>query len=233
MKRFIAAFATASLVALCSACAVAPVLTAEPQTPQSAPASGETKPVQFSRLATKLPLGESIGQLQYGWACFPGRQLGWRGGRLNITDEELKDTFRKEFEAQRYRVVGDPYALFGDPAAAEAEIVVGGVADKVEIKACFPFSGSPNVDIGNTSTLKGGAYMRIAWQVYSRRDGKVVYQTTTEGSFRSEELLSGGLALVLRNAFAANVRHLLADRGFRELLVPTPTPNEKAPGAAT
>ena len=136
---------------------------------------------------------------------------------MNITDEELIDAFRRELENNNYRVAGDPYALFGDPEAAQVDILVGGVIGAVDIKACFPFSGSPNVNIGNTSTLKGGAFMRIAWQIYSRAEGKVVYETTTEGSYTTEEAISGGLPVLLRNAFAANVRNLLADPGFYAL----------------
>jgi len=174
--------------------------------------------VQFSRIVTKLPLGEQIGQYQYGWGCLPGAVIGWRGGRLNVTDEELVETFRKELQTRNWPVVGDPYALFGDPASSGAEILVAGLVDKVDIRVCFPFSGSPNIDIGNTGTLKGGVFMQVSWQLYSRGANKVVYETTTQGSYRTEETVAGGLPVFLRNAFAANVRNLLADPGFYALV---------------
>lgn len=212
------------LIAACAlcGCAVKPVPIVESKAPHVIPLGSDVNPIEFRRIVTKIPLGEQIGQYQFGWWCSLGASINWRGGRLNITDEELTETFRKELEGNNYPVVGDPYALFGDPSAWKAEILVAGLVNKVELKVCFPFSGSPNVDIGNTSTLKGGAYMRVAWQLYSRAVGKVVYETTTEGSYTTEETVSGGIPLFLRNAFAANVRNLLADPGFHSLVLKTP-----------
>ncbi|HXJ51914.1 MAG TPA: hypothetical protein VNH16_11005 [Burkholderiales bacterium] len=206
------------LMGVLCGCAVAPVQVAESNTPRAIPQGVEATPVQFSRIVTKLPLGEQIGQYQYGWGCLPGAVIGWRGGRLNVTDEELVETFRKELQTRNWPVVGDPYALFGDPASSGAEILVAGLVDKVDIRVCFPFSGSPNIDIGNTGTLKGGVFMQVSWQLYSRGANKVVYETTTQGSYRTEETVAGGLPVFLRNAFAANVRNLLADPGFYALV---------------
>ncbi len=195
-------------------CAVAPVQIAENKTPQAIPLGVSTKPVQFWKFVTKLPLGEQIGQFQYGWGCMPGSTIDWRGGRLNITNEELMETFKKELESNNYSVSGDPYALFDDPTSLKADILVAGQANKVDIKVCFPYSGSPNIDIGNTGTFKGGVFMRVTWQLYSKLAEKVIYEATTEGSYKTDETISGGLPVALRNAFAANVRNLLADPVF-------------------
>jgi hypothetical protein len=220
MKRLFSVLLTIIVAAFAlGSCAVAPVQIAETRTPQAIPTGADAKPIQFRKMIAKIPLGEQIGQYQYGWGCFPGAMLNWRGGRLNITDEELTDTFKKELEGNNYRVVGDPYALFGDPASQTAEILVGGLVEKIDLKVCFPFSGSPNINIGNTSTLKGGVFMRVAWQLYSRIEGKVVYEVTTEGTYKTDETISGGLSLLLRNAFTANVRNLLADPGFHKLVL--------------
>jgi hypothetical protein len=200
-------------------CAVTPVQVAESKAPRAIPPGVDANPIQFRRIVTKIPLGEQIGQYQYGWGCFPGAAIGWRGGQLNITDEELTETFRTELQTQNYPVVGDPYALFGDPTSLKAEILVAGLVDKVDIRVCYPFSGSPSINIGNTGTLKGGVFMRVAWQLYSRAAGKVVYETHTEGSYKTDEAISGGLPLFLRNAFAANVRNLLGDPGFHALVL--------------
>lgn len=201
-----------------SSCTVAPVQFADNRVPLAIPPGADVKAVEFQRIVTKIPLGEQVGQYQYGWGCFPGSTIAWRGGRLNITDEELNDTFRKELQSQNYAVAGDPYALFGDPTSSKAEILAAGLVDKLDIRVCYPFSGSPNVDFGNRSTLKGGVFMQVSWQLYSRTAAKVVYETTTQGSFKSEELIPGSLALFLRNAFAANVRNLLADPRFHALV---------------
>ena len=213
-----------SLVLVLGGCAVSPAQIAESKTPRAIPTGVDAQPIQFRGIVAKIPLGEQIGQYQYGWGCFPGSTIGWRGGRLNITDEELTETFRKELQSQNYPVVGDPYALFGDPDSLKAEILVAGLVDKVDIRVCFPFSGSPNVNIGNTDMLKGGVFIQVTWQIYSRAEAKVVYEATTQGSFKSEEAISGSLSLFLRNAFAANVRNLLADPGFHGLVLKQKSP---------
>jgi len=215
-----------------SGCEVTPVKQVETRAAIPLQAGVGTRPIAFQKIVTKLPLGEKIGTRQYGLACMPGAPVEWRGGRLNVTDEELADTFRKELKALHYTVVGDPYALFGDPDVAKTELVVAGLITAAEINACFPFSGSPNVDIGNTNRLKGGAFMRVTWQVFGTVEGKVVYETTTEGAFQTAEVIGGGFPIILRNAFAENVKNLLADKGFHALVqkANAPKPAEKATG---
>jgi hypothetical protein len=206
------------LVFMMHGCTVAPIQQAEVKAPLEIAAGQSAKLLAFRKIVAKIPLGEQIGTIQHGWGCFPGSSINWRGGQLNITDEELTDTFRKELESRNYPIVGDPYALFGEPSERKSEILVAGLVTKVDLKVCFPYSGSPTLDIGNTSTLKGGAFMRVSWQIYSRAAGKIVQELTTEGSYKTEETISGGFPIVLRNAFAANVRNLLADPGFHGLV---------------
>lgn len=218
-KLFLIRLVCATLLAsLFQGCAVKPVQQADTKSPIEIPAGETAKPLAFRKIMTKLPLGEQIGTIQYGWGCFPGTALTWRGGRLNITDEELTETFRKELESRNYPIVGDPYALFGDPSDATAEVFVAGLVTKVDLKVCFPFSGSPTLDVGNTSTVKGGAFMGVTWQIYSRKARKVVLEISTQGSYQTDTAVAGGFPVILRDTFAANVRNLLADQRFHKLL---------------
>lgn len=212
------------LVATLCACEVPPVRKGEIKVAREVPPGTNAKPIQFRRILVKLPLGEAIGRLHYGWGCFPGAPIIWRGGRLNLTAEELTETFRSELKKANYPVVGDPYALFEDPTALRAEILVAGLVEKIETTACFPFSGSPTANIGYTNSAKGGAFMRVTWQVYSLRDEKVVHSVATEGSFHTDELIPGGVPRFLLNAFSANIRNLLSDPGFHGLVVQTEKP---------
>lgn len=202
-----------------------PVKTAEVRTPITVAKGADARLIQFHRMAAKIPLGDEMGQFLYGWGCMPGSVMSWRGGKLNITDEELIEAFRKELEAHNYPVVGNPYALFGDPSAGKAEIFVAGLFEKVDLRVCFPFSGSPNANIGSTNTSKGEAFMRVTWQVYSSLAEKVVYEVTTEGSYKTTESIAGGLPAFLRNTFSANVRNLLADPGFNNLVLRSKSPD--------
>jgi hypothetical protein len=205
---------------------------AEVKTPLEITNGQPATPLGFTKIVTKIPLGEQIGTIQHGWACLPGSSVTWRGGRLNITDEELADTFRRELASRNYPIVGDPYALFGDPSQTVAETFVAGLVTKIDLKVCFPFTGSPTLDFGNTDRVKGGAYMGVSWQVFSRKEGKVVREFNTEGTFQTEETISGGFPIILRSAFAANVRNLLADPGFHALVTGMDGSRSSSPPAA-
>lgn len=219
LTNFILLFALAEALA---SCAVAPVKQVQAKTPREISVGTNAKLIAFKKMGVKIPLGDVIAKIQFGWMCAPGSNFGWRGGKLNVTDEEFAETFRKELEDKNYPVIGESFSFFGDTADAKAEILVAGVIEKVEINSCFPYSGSPYAEIGNTSTVKGGAYMRITWQIYSQKEGKVVSQITTEGTFQTTETISGGMPILLRNAYASNVQNLLADAKFYDLVRTSP-----------
>lgn len=139
-----------------------------------------------------------------------------------MTDEEFSDGFRKELTKLNYKVAGDPSALFVDHTLKNADLLVAGAIEKSQTNVCFPFSGSPDANIGITSRLKGSTYMRVRWQIYSKSSAKVVLETTTEGSFEAPETIAGSIPQFLKNAFQANVSNLLAEPRFFEISKPAP-----------
>jgi S1-C subfamily serine protease len=64
--------------------------------------------------------------------------------------------------------------------------------------------------------------MRVDWQVYSRLDRKVVYMTSTEGSYQAKSVVRDQQTTIFTNAFAVAVQNLLADRGFHEIVARSP-----------
>lgn len=177
-------------------CEITPTKTAEQKSPQKIPDTQQSKSIAFGKIVTNIPLGTTTGRIHYGWACATGNVMNWRGGNINLTYTEQSEAFRKEFTSFNYRVPGDPYNLFDAPAELTADLVVSGVIEQLEINICFPFSGSPSADFGNTSLVKGASYIKIAWQVFSREENKVVSRL---------------------NAFSANLRNLIAQPEFYEL----------------
>jgi hypothetical protein len=87
---------------------------------------------------------------------------------------------------------------------------------------CFPYSGSPTLAFGNTSTAKGSVYLQIAWEVFSVSERKVVFRKTTEGTFRSDDPIGGAERAMTLNAFTASLLNLAADPQFRELVLQQP-----------
>ncbi|HLF59425.1 MAG TPA: S1C family serine protease [Alphaproteobacteria bacterium] len=177
-------------------------------------AQGEkSKPIQFKKIVIKLKRGEPIGALESGLFCIPRGKLTYRGGRMTLTGDELTETFRTELEAANFTVVGNSDALFDDPADWKAEVLVAGLVTEMKANICYPSSG-----LGDYTTSRGEAYLKVNWQIYSQLDRKVVYEVTTEGASKSEQSSETAADDVFHNAFTAATRNLLADKGFHDLV---------------
>jgi len=180
------------------------------------PTGVDAKPIQFKRVVVKLRRGEVVGEFLGGLACIkdPFRgELTWRGGRLQINDEEFTEAFREELERANYPIVGDPNALFEDPSVWKAEVMVAGLVTKMQLNACFPYSG-----FGNYRDSKGDAYVKVDWQIYGSLERKVVLQISTEGSFSNTESTPQGADRALVGAFSVATQNLLANKEFHNLI---------------
>ncbi len=190
-----------------------PVQKAEVKIARDVPQGVDSKPIQFRKVVVKMRRGEEIGESQAGMLCLPGPKIEWKGGRVNVGDEEFTDVFREELQKYNYTVVGDPNALFEDPSAWKAELLVAGVINKLQVNACYPMGG-----FGNWKDSKGSAFVRVQWQIYGQLERKIVYETTTEGSYEATSSSSMGVEKALTNAFGVAVQNLLADAKFHKLV---------------
>lgn len=175
-----------------------------------------TRPLQFKKIVVKLDRGEDIGSIQGGVLCVAQRDLIWRGGKVEVSSEEFTEVFKEELEKANYNIIGNTDSLFEDPSDWEAEYLIAGLINEMQANICFPWSG-----FGNWSSGKGEAYMKVNWQLYSRLERKVVFETTTEGSSNVSDSSDTGPTDVFLNAFASATQNLLADKGFHDLLTQT------------
>lgn len=210
MKTFIKFF---SILLIVSSCATTQVQYAEVGEVLEIEQDVDSIPLALSKIIVKLRRMEELGRLQAGWLCVDNGPLEWQGGRLNITTEEITEVFRDEMLKAGYPIVGDPNALFDDPERNKAELLVGGSITKIEQNLCFP-----NIGYGDVSTAKGGAYMKIDWQIYNTLDRRVVYQTSTEGSYQTNDSKKDGQFLIFSTAFSNATQNLMADEGFYNLV---------------
>lgn len=210
-KRFVTSVAMA-LAAMLAGCAT-PIQQAEVKAAKEVAMGTDAKPIQFKKVVVKLRRGEEIGQAQVGLLCLPTSKIEWRGGRVNVSDEEFTDVFREELEKYNYPLVGDPNALFEDPSAWKAELLVAGLVRNIQLNACYPMAG-----FGNYRDSKGAAFIRVQWQIYGQLERKVIYEVTTEGSYEAKDSGSMGIEKSMTNAFGVAVQNLLADPGFHKLV---------------
>ncbi len=168
--------------------------------------------MQLKKVVVKIERGAQIGAIQVGLLCMPGPgKLTWKGGRIDISNEELTDIFKDELEKAKYKVIGTSDSLFEDPADWKADLLVGGIIKEIQMNVCFPKGG-----FFNYSTVKGECYMKVNWQVYSRMDRKVVFETTTEGFHHQDSQRDGGTNVLVHDAFAVAINNLIADKGFHQ-----------------
>jgi len=215
VKKFLTGLYGGICALLIAGCAT-PVQQAVIKEAREIPTGADAKPIQFRKVVVKLRRGEPVGELLAGLACikqpFSG-DLTWRGGRLQINDEEFTEAFREELQKANYPTVGDPNALFEDPSAWKAEILIAGLITKIQINACFPYGG-----FGNWRDSKGDAFVKVTWQIFGSLERKVVYEVTTEGSFSQKETSPQGVDRALVGAFSVATQNLLADKKFFDLI---------------
>jgi S1-C subfamily serine protease len=175
--------------------------------------SSTARPLQFHRMVVDMDRGTEIGRLGEGIDfCTDWRRWIYRPGQLSFSTEELTETFGAELRAANYNVVGDPDALFDDPSDWKAEYLVAGAVKNMKAELCYSYGSFE----GDTD-VSGFVVMDVNWQVYSRLDRRVVYQTTTQGRGVTSSSVTGDPDVFL-DAFAQATRNLLGDRGFYELI---------------
>jgi len=180
---------------------------------QDLKASSTSKPIQLSKVVIKLKRGEHIGAYKAGLLCIPNGDLNWKGGKLNVSSDELTETFKEELEQHSFKTVGDTDALFEDESTWKSEILVGGLIKELKANICYPQAG-----FGNFSNAKGEAFVKVDWQIYSKLDRSVVHSVQAEGSYTATESTADGGTTAILNAFAQAARNLLADEKFREIV---------------
>jgi serine protease Do len=172
------------------------------------------RPVQFHRIVIDIKRGTDIGSLGKGIGyCTEWNRWLYRPGELSFSGKELTESFRSVLTAANYNVVGDPDALFDDPSAWKAEYLVAGAIKSMNVDLCYAYDRW--VD---DTEVHGYAVMDVNWQVYSRLERKVVYQTTTQGRGDTKQASVTGDPEVFLDGFAQATRNLLADRGFHDLI---------------
>ena len=197
----------------------------------------ESKPLQFKEIVVKLDIGEDIGSLQATRLCMATSDLFWKGGRfgyvkkgisfyteialsnVRVSTDDFTKVFQDEMENANYNIMWDTGVLFEDPYDIEAEYLIAGIVIEMQANLCF-------WTVCGEWLRKGEVYMKVNWQLYSRLDRKVVYETITEGTSKVE--IKGtsnaeptGMTDIFLNAFASATKNLLAERGFHDLLVQT------------
>jgi serine protease Do len=161
-----------------------------------------------------------VGDLHNGWFCAKNAgDVLWTEKVSESFKESFPAVYQEELRSAHYPVTAMADTIFDeavDSANSGRELQVGALIKDAKVDLCAE------------SGVKGAAYLRIFWQVYAPEVQKVVFETTTEGWFKTER---GQAApeVFFEKAFAANVGGLLAEPGFHDLIAKGKMAEAKAP----
>lgn len=176
------------------------------------PEGQEAKRTLFSKLVLNIPRGSTYGAVTGGAFCAGSqRELKWQEGPLVLREEDVRTAFNDVLQKASYPIVGDIDSLFDD--FSSAELIVAGLIKDLRVDICnkvtmgilVPTQIDPRTDLS----------LIVNWQVFSRIDGKVVYDTITRGEYTGP----GNLRACIISAFANATAKLLAERAFYEVVV--------------
>lgn len=179
-----------------------------------------SEPIGLERIVVTIRPGAEIGSGQQGCAVLcPAKPIYWDAGNVELSPQSFSGQFFDTMTAAGYRVVGNPRQLFDREAErASARLLVGAQITEIAVtldQINWAFSGPSS---------KGDARLQVAWQVYSLRDRRVIYETTTAGSGTIHRAgFRGAMAALLHNAFADATAKLSMDRAFQAAVTTSDT----------
>lgn len=196
-----------------------------PETPMAAPLppGAQSRTVSLTKIVTKLEGARRWASVQKSRLCIPDGKLSWGRSGADLPTEQLNRVFRDQVELAGFRVEGDPDNLF-EEAASFSEYAVGGVVKDAEGSLCFTGVRGWESD----GKVKGAAVLEMEWRIYSRLQRQVVARVPTRAGFESRRAIDGGIEDVLLEAFANNVKALIASEPFRKAFVGSPKALEEA-----
>lgn len=179
--------------------------------PLAYPAGEPGRPAVLQKLTLRFD-NPTIGELQKGWLCGRHGDVAWNktSAAVLMPIRALAVRFRGELEKAGYPVVVVSDSMFEEKkegaaeAAGKNRLQVGMLVKEIAANLC---------DKGS-NTWTGEAYLKVFWQVYAPEMKKVVFEGTTEGSFKAAEPISGPLSVVMVSAFGRASHNLLAEPGF-------------------
>jgi serine protease Do len=171
--------------------------------------------VKLIRVIAALPVGAPWLSLRIDAFCFaPPRVLTWTGGREQQKLSIYTDPFKMEMERAGYKVVTPDEDNLFDPQAGSADYEAAAVITDEHINGCQSVGGL----FDNPGDIKGESSMKIDWQLYSRIKKQVVARVSTNGVSKLGKSVPGGVARLIADSFALNVRELAANADFRTAL---------------
>jgi serine protease Do len=216
LKMGLAAVAAFSLLSAAAA-DVPRVKDVESRPALAFPAGATARPLTLQTVRTRFETPTTrIGEIQSGLFCSNHGPITWNAKLYGLFSGQFSRTFRAELESAGYPVPVQTDAIFTTPADRERQRSSGLLYVGALIK-----NEAANFCVTDNETT-GGVYLQVFWQVLQVDTQKVIFQTTTEGSYQSASREKVAPPSFFLRAFAAASRNLLADDGFQKAVLAVP-----------
>ncbi len=180
--------------------AAPPATTVAPLPPGVTP-----RPVALTRVGSQVRDAQQVGTAWYGVICIQPQTVTWK----DVSDGfvNLKDVFGEELAAAGFKPESQPGNLFADQEATTTDLEVGAMLKAIDVSYC-----------GSLVHTSGRITLDIQWQVYSNLRREVVATVDTHAMAQRKVSRVRHTRSLHQEAFAANVRELLANEQFRQLV---------------
>ena len=171
------------------------------------------RPAFLKQVKTRFESPGVIGESQAGWFCARRGDVVWNQVTYNafMPIGMMGSRFRAELEQAGYPVPVVSDSVFeekkgtGSETAANAPLQVGVFIKDIALNMCSK----------GINEWTGGVYLKLHWQVFAPELQKVVFELTTEGSFKTTDVpLKGSPSVLTAGAFTVAARNFLAAPGF-------------------
>jgi S1-C subfamily serine protease len=195
------------------ACGTAFAQPAQQASSSQAAATADQNSVKLVKLLMALPAGSPWMSMKVGGLICIGNPTvqTWPGGREEQKISPYSIPFKTELERAGYKVVTPGEDNLFEEAAGAADYDVAAVITDAHVDGCM----ANGVFLTERGAVRGDASLKMDWQLYSRLKKQVVARVSTSGTAKLEEAAPGGVARLITEAFASNVRELAQSADFR------------------
>ncbi len=171
----------------------------------------KTDPIELRPIGLELPEGHKLGRIGMGVLCIPMTDLKTIGGKAKVSENDFTDVVRTVLENAGYNLA-DTSANSVTHAHDDGLVLQGTIKD-LKANACFPKSGFRSWEIS-----KGESHVKIYWQISSRENDKILFETITEGSDKLSEAIGHGITKIILGSVAGAAENLIADKQFNMIV---------------
>ena len=168
-----------------------------PDAVQSAEPAASARTVTLGTLGTGFSVGDPIGTVRHSGDCARSATREWSDLIARRVELELREVFREQ--------------------SAQSELM--NMEQAVPVDAA-PFINDLRLDLCGRghSGWQGDVYVQINWTVSTLASRRVIYQASTSGSVRQQELVRGSPIDGLRQVLTQAVSELLRDGRLAHVL---------------